>query len=118
MSEDSLEYFKKEILSRVEDLDFEVKGVFTPEELENYGVELLTEGTRELRSYDIDYCGFSFPMSVELGTFEGRQSIGISAENERIQDKNLDDLVSDIADSYDSWAQPLGNGDYILDIEN
>jgi hypothetical protein len=118
MSEDPLEYFEEEILPEVEDLGFEAKGVFTPKDLQSYGVELLTEETEELRSYDMEYQEFSFPMSVELGTFEEKRSIGISAEDTGIRDDDLGDLVSGIADSYNCWAQPLGHGDYILDIED
>lgn len=119
--ENPLDYLEEEVLPEIDDLEYEAKGVFAPEELEEYGVEagegLLTEDALELRSYSMDYGKFDFDMSVELGEFKGSRSIGISAEaGNRLQDEAIAELVSEIADAYNTSRRTLGHGDYILDI--
>lgn len=123
MRSEPLDYLEQEVFPKLEDFQYVSNGEFTAEDLlDHYEVEpeesLLTEDPEELRSYTIDYRGYDFSMSVEIGNFGGKRSIGISADNTEIQDDDLADLVSDIADSYNSWAQPLGHGEYILDIED
>ena len=122
-SENPLEYLEEEVFPELEDFEFYRKGTFDAEDIAEYEVELeeelLTQGTEELRSYSIEYKDFKFPMSVELGLFEGRRSIGISAEAGNIlQDNAIAEAVIEISDAYDTSRTTLGHGDYVLDIED
>lgn len=113
---------EEEVFPKIDRLEANLQGVFGSEELEQYevesGEELLTEDIDVLRSYEVEYERFNFDMSVELGVFEGKKCIGISVEQGKpLQDQASADFVNEVADTYNVWAQPLGTGDYILNIE-
>lgn len=110
-------------MPEIEGLEFELNETISPEEFDEYMIDeedsLLTEETEELRSYSIEYKGFSFGMSAETGFFERDHSLGISTEStNRLQAEAVQRLVGEIADSYDTNIRTLGHGEYVLSLEN
>lgn len=118
-----LRYLDQEVMPGIEGLEFELDETISPEEFDEYMIDeedsLLTEESEELRSYSVEYEGFSFGMSAETGFFEGDHSLGISTEStNRLQSEAVQKLVGEIADSYDTNIRTLGHGEYILSLED